>query len=127
MRLPARFSRGDTIYSQSELLERRESKSHPNVGIGTVKTTGYNQDSMVVITFRRTIMIYKRRRPQRSLGPRLRKTKQEREIPNDKRHRNNAFGSILTKNVLVVPGQGFRIGPVSILRWTEDATPFQTN
>jgi hypothetical protein len=35
---------GDTIYSQSEVLEARESRSRPNVGSVTVKTTGYNQD-----------------------------------------------------------------------------------
>ena len=34
--------------------------SRPNVGIISVKTTGYNQDGTVVITFRRTIMVYKR-------------------------------------------------------------------
>jgi len=30
------------------------------LGIVTVKTTGYNQDSKVVITFKRIIMVYKR-------------------------------------------------------------------
>jgi len=30
------------------------------VGIVTVRTTGYNQDGVVVITFKRTIMVYKR-------------------------------------------------------------------
>jgi hypothetical protein len=93
-----------------------------------VKITVYNQDSTFVITFRRTIMIYKRRRASEITGSHPRKTKQKREIPNDlKRHRTNAFGSIVTKNVLVVPSQRFRIGPVSLLRWTDDAAPFQTN
>ena len=32
----------------------------PNVGIVTVQTSGYNQDGTVVITFKRTIMVYKR-------------------------------------------------------------------
>lgn len=42
--------------SQTEVLEKRESKSRPNIGIVTVKTTGYNQDGKVVITFKRTII-----------------------------------------------------------------------
>ena len=60
IRLPAPVFEGDTIYSQSEVLEKRESKSRPGVGIVKVKTTGFNQDGEVVITFNRTIMVYKR-------------------------------------------------------------------
>lgn len=60
VRLPAPVFEGDTIYSQSEVLAKRESRSRPNVGIVTVKTTGYNQDGTVVITFKRTVMVYKR-------------------------------------------------------------------
>jgi itaconyl-CoA hydratase len=60
VRLPAPVFEGDTIYSRSEVLARRESKSRPNVGILTVKTTGFNQEGTVVITFERTVMIYKR-------------------------------------------------------------------
>ncbi len=60
IRLPHPVFEGDTLYSQSEVLEKRESKSRPNVGIVTVKTTGYNQDGVVVITFKRTLMVYKR-------------------------------------------------------------------
>jgi itaconyl-CoA hydratase len=60
VRLLAPVFEGDTIYSQSEVLEKRKSKSRPDVGIVKVKTTGFNQDGEVVITFRRTIMVYKR-------------------------------------------------------------------
>jgi itaconyl-CoA hydratase len=60
VRLPAPVFEGDTIYSQSEVLETRESRSRPNVGIVTVETTGYNQDGRTVITFKRTIMVYRR-------------------------------------------------------------------
>jgi len=60
VRLPHPVFEGDTIYSQSEVLEKRESKSRPTIGIVTVKTTGYNQDGKVVDTFERTIMVYKR-------------------------------------------------------------------
>ena len=60
VRLPAPVFEGDTIYSSSEVLEKRESRSRPDVGIVRVKTTGYNQDGTVVITFGRTVMVYKR-------------------------------------------------------------------
>lgn len=58
--LPLPVFEGDTIYSQSEVLEKRESRSRPNVGIVKVKTLGYNQDGKVVISFTRTIMVYRK-------------------------------------------------------------------
>lgn len=60
VRLPAPVFEGDTVYSQSEVLEKRESKSRDNIGIVTVETTGYNQNGTVVITFKRTLMVYRR-------------------------------------------------------------------
>ena len=60
VRLPNPVFEGDTIYSRSEVLEKRESKSRPNVGIVTFRTTGFNQDGVVVIEYKRTVMIYKR-------------------------------------------------------------------
>jgi acyl dehydratase len=59
VRLPAPVFEGDTIYSRSEVLEKRESRSRPDVGIVKVKTTGFNQEGTVVISFERTIMVYK--------------------------------------------------------------------
>lgn len=60
VKLPSPVFEGDTIYSQSAVLAVRESKSRSNIGIVTVKTMGYNQDGKVVISFRRTLMVYKR-------------------------------------------------------------------
>ena len=60
VRLPNPVFDGDTIYSRSEVLSARESKSRPNVGIVSVKSTGFNQDGKVIITFKRTFMVYKR-------------------------------------------------------------------
>jgi len=60
VRLPNPVFEGDTLYSQSEVLDKRESKSRPNVGIVTVKTAGFNQDGIIVITFKRSVMVYKR-------------------------------------------------------------------
>ena len=70
VRLPAPVFEGDTIYSRSEVLEKRESRSRQNVGIITVETTGYNQDGETVITFRRTVMVYRRGHAPRILRPR---------------------------------------------------------
>ena len=51
---------GDTLYAESEVLETRESKSRPEAGVVTVRTTGRNQDGVVVCTFERTILVAKR-------------------------------------------------------------------
>lgn len=60
VRLPAPVFAGDTIYAQSEVVEARESRSRPSVGIVKLRTTGFKQDGTVVITFLRTVMVYKR-------------------------------------------------------------------
>ena len=60
VRLPAPVYEGDTIYAQSEVLSCRESKSRPDRGIIQVETTGYNQEGTIVLTFKRSIMVYKR-------------------------------------------------------------------
>src|SRR5262250_1211568 len=59
VKLPNPVFEGDTIYSQSEVLQKRESRSRPNVGIVTVKTTGFNQSGTTVIEFKRTFMVYR--------------------------------------------------------------------
>ena len=60
VRMPHPVFEGDTIYARSEVLETRASKSRPNVGIVRVRTTGLNQDRIVVLEFLRTFMVYKR-------------------------------------------------------------------
>ncbi len=60
VRLPHPVFEGDTIYSKSEVLEARVSKSRPNVGIVRVKSSGFNQDGDLVIEFKRTFMVFKR-------------------------------------------------------------------
>ncbi|MGQ0700263.1 MAG: MaoC family dehydratase [Panacagrimonas sp.] len=62
VRLPHPVFEGDTLYSRSEVLEKRESRSRPDVGVVTVRTEGYNQDGVVVISFRRTLLVYRRGR-----------------------------------------------------------------
>jgi itaconyl-CoA hydratase len=60
VRLPHPLFEGDTVRSKSEVLEARESKSRPHVGIVRVRTTGMNQHGATVIEFNRTFMIWKR-------------------------------------------------------------------
>ena len=71
VRLPNPVFEGDTIYSQSTVLDKRESKSRPNVGIVKVETVGFNQDGKVVIRFIRTLLVFKRGQAPRiiRLGP----------------------------------------------------------
>lgn len=58
--IPAPVFEGDTVYAQSEILSARESKSRPHMGIINVKTTGFKQDGTVIMTFERSILVYKR-------------------------------------------------------------------
>ena len=60
VRLPNPLFIGDTLYADTKVLEKRESKSRPEVGIVQVSTRGANQDGKVVISFKRTIMVYKK-------------------------------------------------------------------
>ncbi|WBH18012.1 MaoC family dehydratase [Sphingomonas radiodurans] len=60
IRLTAPLFPGDTLYAESEVLEKRESSSRPEQGIVTVHTKGVNQHGDVVCTFKRTMLIWKR-------------------------------------------------------------------
>jgi itaconyl-CoA hydratase len=51
---------GDTLYSESEVLEKRESEKRPEQGIVTIKTVGKNQHGDVVCDFVRIMLIWKR-------------------------------------------------------------------
>ena len=51
---------GDTLYAESTVLHKRESKSRPTQGIVTVSTRGINQDGAEVMSFERTMLIYRR-------------------------------------------------------------------
>lgn len=60
VKLPRPVFAGDTLWAESEILEKRESESNPSVGIVSMRCRGINQRREVVIEFRRTFMIYKR-------------------------------------------------------------------
>ena len=51
---------GDTLYAESEVLDKRESKSRADAGIVSVRSTGKNQDGAVVCTFDRTMLVQRR-------------------------------------------------------------------
>jgi len=60
LRLTAPVFPGDTIYAESEVLEKRESKTRPTQGIVRVRTTGRKADGTVFLTFERSALIPKR-------------------------------------------------------------------
>jgi itaconyl-CoA hydratase len=60
VRMPAPVFEGDTLYAQSKVLTCRESKSRPNMGIVEIETKGFKPDGTVVLTYRRTVLVYKR-------------------------------------------------------------------
>ena len=57
VRLPAPVFAGDTLRAETEILEKRESKSRTGQGIVIVRTRGLNQRDEVVIEFERSIMV----------------------------------------------------------------------
>lgn len=65
IRMPNPVFEGDTIHSRSAILETRESGSRPHAGIVTVHTEGLNQRGEVVISYDRTVLVYKK-----GFGPR---------------------------------------------------------
>lgn len=50
---------GDTLFSESLVLEKRESSSRPHAGIVTVRTRGLNQHGDEVCSFKRMFYVYK--------------------------------------------------------------------
>ena len=51
---------GDTLYAESEVLDKRESKSRPTQGIVKVRTIGKKADGTEFISFERAMLIPKR-------------------------------------------------------------------
>ena len=51
---------GDTLESESTILDKRESKSRPNEGILGVETRAYNQRRELVMSYQRRLLVYKK-------------------------------------------------------------------
>ncbi len=50
---------GDTLFSESLVLEKRESSSRPHAGIVTVRTRALNQDGDEVCSYKRMFYVYR--------------------------------------------------------------------
>ena len=51
---------GDTVYAESEILNKRPSDSRPGAGIVSVRTLGHKADGTVFMSFERSVLIQKR-------------------------------------------------------------------
>jgi acyl dehydratase len=60
IKLPNPVFPGDTLYSESEVVSVRESRSRPAQGVVKVRTRGINQDGLIVIEYERSIMVWKK-------------------------------------------------------------------
>jgi itaconyl-CoA hydratase len=60
IRLPNPVFAGDTLYSESRVLDVRASGTRPQQGIVKVRTLGLKQDGTVVIDYARSIMVWRR-------------------------------------------------------------------
>ena len=60
IRLTAPVFPGDTLYAESKVLSKRESKSRPTQGIVSARTVGMNAAGTVVMTYDRSFLVPKR-------------------------------------------------------------------
>ncbi|MBM2811591.1 MAG: MaoC protein dehydratase [Chloroflexi bacterium] len=60
IKLPNPLFEGDTLYSESEVLEKRESRSRPQWGIVKFRSRGIKQDGAVVMEYSRSVMVWKK-------------------------------------------------------------------
>ena len=60
IKLPGPVFVGDTLMAESEVLDKRESKSRPTQGIVTIRTIGKKQDGSIIIEFERAMLVPKR-------------------------------------------------------------------
>lgn len=51
---------GDTLSAESQVLDKRESKSRPNEGVLTVSTRAVNQRGEEVLRYQRALLVYRR-------------------------------------------------------------------
>jgi itaconyl-CoA hydratase len=60
VQLPVPVSVGDTIEAESTIVETRASRSRPGEGIVSVTTGARNQHGVEVMSYRRTLLVYRR-------------------------------------------------------------------
>jgi acyl dehydratase len=72
IKLPSPLFAGDVLYSESEVMDSRESKSRPQWGVIKVKTRGIQQEGKVVIEYTRSVMVWKRAfAPKKDMFPKV--------------------------------------------------------
>jgi itaconyl-CoA hydratase len=64
IKLPNPVFIGDTVWAESEIIDKRESNSTPDVGIVSIRSRGLKQGGQVVCEFRRVFMVYRRGAPE---------------------------------------------------------------
>jgi len=70
VKLPHPLFAGDTLYSESRVLDKRESRSNPERGVVKVRTRGIQQEGKVVIDYVRSVLVWKKAHaPSRGLFP----------------------------------------------------------
>ena len=57
---PQPMFHGDTLYVETEVLSKRESRSKPDRGVVRLHHIGRNQEGAIVIDFERTLLVLKR-------------------------------------------------------------------
>jgi acyl dehydratase len=73
VKLPNPLFAGDTLYSESHVLEKRESRSNPKRGVVKVRTRGIQQEGKVVIDYVRCVLVWMTAHaPARDLFPTVR-------------------------------------------------------
>jgi itaconyl-CoA hydratase len=70
VKLPHPLFAGDTLYSESQVLEKRESRSNTKRGVVKVRTRGIQQEGKVVIDYVRSVLVWKKAHaPARGIFP----------------------------------------------------------
>jgi itaconyl-CoA hydratase len=64
LKLTAPLFVGDTIWSESVVLHKRDSASRPHAGLVTVRTRGLNQHGIELLSFKRSFYVYRTDAPQ---------------------------------------------------------------
>jgi len=73
VKLPHPLFAGDTLYSECQVLEKRESRSNPKRGVVKVRTRGIQQEGKVVIDYVRSVLVWKKAHaPTRDIFPEVR-------------------------------------------------------
>ena len=58
--MPAPVVNGETLYAESEVKAKRESKSRPTQGMVTVETRAHKADGTLVMSYQRVVLVPKR-------------------------------------------------------------------